>query len=195
LLYYLDSSLVAQPSAVSTRINGFVGAPVPFGTATAAVPIRETGASGTIFGTTPLPETHRYAALDGSQVLYHGSVEQKAAPGPFTRRVIITPARRDPRFALAQGERATHNYSVAITFDPPTAGLSETYDEEEEVVFVGQESVTVPAGTFMSCRFDLKFHTLGPNRTEWIAVNSGLLVKVQDSSNIRELSRFELRLR
>ena len=51
------------------------------------------------------------------------------------------------------------------------------FDESTQVTYVGQEVVTVPAGTFVACRFDKVLMAASPQPTtsEWVV--RGLVVK------------------
>ena len=88
------------------------------------------------------------------------------------------PSVRDKKFSLATGgtyERVmnarTTSVAAGITTGP-TVAISRT-----TIVFMGLESVTVPAGSFTACRFRLEFDNSQGVAFEWYAKGSGVMVK------------------
>lgn len=70
---------------------------------------------------------------------------------------------------------------------------STTTDQTKTKKFAGMETVTVPAGTFKSCRFEetVQATTLGKTTTDisthWVAFGSGLEVKTVAGTSTTEL--------
>ncbi len=99
-----------------------------------------------------------------------------------TVKTVNVPPFTDPRFGLAVGQSASLTYPSTSTVtvvqpagQPPT---TTTVQARFNARFVGIESVTVPAGTYSTCRFDLT-DPATPNETttQWLSVNQGVSVK------------------
>ncbi|MEO5734166.1 MAG: hypothetical protein ABIN96_08945, partial [Rubrivivax sp.] len=99
-----------------------------------------------------------------------------------TVKTVINPPFTDPRFGLAVGQSASLTYPSTSTVtilqpsgQPPT---TTTVQAKFNVRFVGIESVTVPAGTYSTCRFE-QVDPDSPNNTttQWYSVNQGVAVK------------------
>lgn len=126
------------------------------------------------------------STLAGSQTLYerpeaNGDVTRygEVADSPFVgainhRSITYTPPMVDSRANMKVGEERIFRWQGNVSGGE--GSQSTTFDESKKVVFVGMETVRVPSGTYMACRFDG-----GPpggwpyNATEWIA--HGLVVK------------------
>ena len=108
-------------------------------------------------------------------------------------RTVYDPARRDPRYNLAQDESylitarhtdtSTENITTGGAGDTITSGL---VSETSTVTYVGQETITVPAGTYQACRFEVTLPILTGTviyyppetfTTVWIAKDKGVMLK------------------
>ncbi|QHS10493.1 hypothetical protein [Sinimarinibacterium sp. NLF-5-8] len=111
---------------------------------------------------------------------------------------------RDPgqffRYDLAPGDSYEQNYTVL--WEPeviPLPGFNR-YTIASTTRFAGAESVTVPAGTFVACRFDEQWEetnihtktTLTFNRTLWLAKTSGILLRLERGNAFEELISAEI---
>lgn len=99
---------------------------------------------------------------------------------PFTMEMptVYQPALRDTRYELAPGAqfRLVRNVVQA----------SGTTSFATTVNYLGQESVTVPAGTFTACKFEERFDD-GSVLDTWIARGSGVLAKSVGAGLTEEL--------
>lgn len=115
--------------------------------------------------------------VDGTDFLFYGSRQTVAAAGStFTTTNVISPAVRDRQYSLGVGESftVTQNTVTSVTGLPvavPDTTTSITYT----VTYRGQESITVPAGTFTACKFE-RTDSSGTS-TNWIAKTSGAPVR------------------
>jgi hypothetical protein len=131
--------------------------------------------------------TERVLAIDGLHELLYRHTRQTApfsGPPPVETVVVqaYEPALRDERFALRPGEQVTTTAKGQITYSPATAGTSGPIDRRWTMTYVGQEQVTVPAGTFTACRFD-RDEGGGSLTTEWFAKGSGVRVKRREQAS------------
>ena len=126
-----------------------------------------------------------YERLDGNVVLRFGFrnlTQGGSAPGTGQ---TFSPPLQDHRFSLNAGETKTSQTQSTVSTDgfPDT-----TLDYEVTYSYVGQESVTVPAGTFNTCHLRTTTPSAFPGgpsstRDEWFAVGSGMVVQAQEPGN------------
>ena len=119
----------------------------------------------------------------GPHILHYGVVD-------FTFGVTVTGA-NDPfdfyRADLLPGEGYVHRFTRTTRRETTVLSLEQF---ERTTTYVGRETVSVPAGTFETCRFDviedvvLEIPPFSPQRAvllrkEWIGVGNGLGIKVE----------------
>jgi hypothetical protein len=96
---------------------------------------------------------------------------------------VETPPFVEKRWGLADGQSVTETRTTATTTTVVVSGVAEpaqtdTVTTTTTVTFVGIESVTVPAGTYSACRFQLAVQDESSSSiTEWVLVGTGLPVK------------------
>lgn len=92
----------------------------------------------------------------GPVLLRYGSTARVDSPIAGMRTtMVLNPANRVRDFALALNESYTINEVRQTTMEIP--GLptqTSTTRETQTITYRGQESVTVPAGTYMACKFE-----------------------------------------
>ena len=135
-----------------------------------------------------------YQKLDGTDILTLGSLVDFTSSGiSGTARSVFSPPSRDKRYSLAVGASATQTYSITTTstFTGLPSPITTTSSQTETVKYLGRETVTVPAGTFDSCKFDLN----NGASTQWTAAGNGAGVTVKTSSAVSGLSNVVLELR
>lgn len=123
-----------------------------------------------------------YERLDGDIILRFGfrNLSQGGAV-PGTNQTFSPPL-QDLRFSLNAGESKTAQTQSTVETDGlPTT----TINYEVTYNYVGQESVTVPAGTFNTCHIRTVTPSAFPGgpssvRDEWFAVGSGMIVQSQE---------------
>lgn len=113
-----------------------------------------------------------HQAFEGTDVITYGTESAVAVAGAITSRssAVYTPPVRDKRFTLGTGATLNYVFDVATTTTPP--GSTTTHPVLTFVTYAGQESITVPAGTFTTC----KFHTTsnGYSLVEWLIKGKGI---------------------
>ena len=151
----------------------------------------------TATGVSPSKSTqNNYFTVDNANLIeyYHGSIinvtEPAMAAGKQT--LTLTPAMED-RFALSKGQSSTQSYQTRTEGSVMGFPYSTTTDQTKTKKFAGMETVTVPAGTFKSCRFEetVQATTLGKTTTDisthWVAFGSGLEIKTVAGTSTTEL--------
>jgi hypothetical protein len=116
-----------------------------------------------------------HQAFDGSDIVTHGSTTTVAVPGTgnVATRVVYDPPARDKRFTLSAGGTVNYMTNVATTTTPP--GATRTMSLTSFITYAGQESITVPAGTFSACKFQTNAN--GSAYTEWLIKGNGMLAR------------------
>jgi hypothetical protein len=117
-------------------------------------------------------ELTSYGSIVQTSRTYAGSTTNETAT------TVISPPLTDRRYRLAVGESAAQSYSYAKT----TSGSSGTGTPTSSsgtvrsiIKYVGREVITVPAGTYETC----KFETISPRysiTTEWLIAGPGISV-------------------
>ncbi len=100
-----------------------------------------------------------------------------------TTRSTIEPAMLS-RYDLAAGQSHSQSYTVTTVTDTGGFGSTTTVvNTDETTTYVGRETVTVPVGSFDTCRFDSSYSRTvdGSTATEtasnWFEVGSGVLIR------------------
>lgn len=94
-------------------------------------------------------------------------------------RTVFSPPFVDERFTLAAGQRLTFTIAATVTTTLPSGREQvNTTSEATTVTFVGQEQVTVPAGAFRSCRFEVSVGSAARPITIWYHVGTGAILKL-----------------
>lgn len=123
------------------------------------------------------------------ELTFHGSSSATTATtndyiATTTLTTNYTPLWADRIYALAQGESLTASRTSAtlrvITYSNGLPATTNTYGGtvSEVVTYAGRETITVPAGTYQTCRYE-RFDAAKPGSvsTEWVIVGKGLMVK------------------
>jgi hypothetical protein len=113
-----------------------------------------------------------HQAFEGYDIITYGTESAVLVGSAITGKTsaVYTPPVRDKRFTLATGGTQNYSFNVATTTTPP--GSTTTHTVQNSVTYAGQENITVPAGTFTTC----KFHTTanGSILTEWLIKGKGI---------------------
>ena len=98
------------------------------------------------------------------------------------------------RFDLNKGQAFSQSYNTEITTKFPGFNNTESTQTDLGTTYLGQVSVTVPAGTFKACKFNEQSTTtvahlppISNTTTLWFAVGTGVLIKSvgdEDSSQL-----------
>lgn len=115
-----------------------------------------------------------YDLVSGPQVKVFGTITQATASG-FS---ITTTVRLEPfllrRFDLSSGNNFTQSYTIKTETNPSFSTIPDQ-SATAKITFVGMERISVPAGSFNSCKFTTET-TIGGSTTtstEWFATGNG----------------------
>lgn len=120
-----------------------------------------------------------YLSLSGTTLTFYGSTFEDTVDGvTYSGETTFEPG-AEFRFGLDVGESYSQTYAVnsTSTVDGQTFEFSST--ETDQTTYVGQEQITVPAGTFDTCHFTETYSIDGETGTYdyWISVGSGVSIK------------------
>jgi hypothetical protein len=175
-------------SSSNTEVKGSA----TFNGKSATESVSQTQSTGDVPSTTT---TKSYFKVDASakRFIYYGSIVDITAPVAASSTLTINPERVE-RFDLSAGESYPQNYSIVSTTQVMGFPISVTSEYESQVTFKGMESVTVPAGTFNTCRFETtgKVTALGTTTPSaltinWLTVDSGVSVRTESAGDITVL--------
>lgn len=106
-----------------------------------------------------------------------------------TSRTILRPPMPDARWSLAPGQSQLRTYHAEVqAVNGSTATVISASDFSTTDTFVGVESITVPAGTFETCRFDER-HSSGATDTLWLLVGTTVPVKFETKDAAKTMGR------
>jgi hypothetical protein len=132
-----------------------------------------------------------YAQVSGTTLTQYGQVTTVTAPQASTTRSVWQPPRADTRAALALGASVDVAWTTTDT-SPPGTGPAQTTARNNRITYRGQESVTVPAGTFNACRFEIVETPGNSERIEWVQVGTGAPLKTTAAPGTGNEASFEL---
>jgi len=99
------------------------------------------------------------------------------------------------RFNLGKGQSYSQSYNTDVTTNVGGFKITDSTQTDMKTTYLGTESITVPAGTFKTCKFSSSRTVTtqaGPtsdNTTTWFAVGHGQLIKeVSDDTSTTLLS-------
>ncbi|MFC4249934.1 hypothetical protein [Sinimarinibacterium flocculans] len=139
--------------------------------------------------------TYSYTRLDGTTLKIFGVVTEAEAQGFTITTTISNEPPAEERFDLLPGQSYTQSYTT--TQENGSVGGFQIPPTETQftvkTTYVGQESVTVPAGTFNACKFTedatatFDGQTSTSTATTWMAVGSGQFLKSVSEGDTNEL--------
>lgn len=134
-----------------------------------------------------------YGRRTGNSVTQYGKIETSISdPATGSARTVYAPPRADGRFGLAVGQSLTITTTATRTVTLPSGAQPPVSEASTDTVtYVGQETITVPAGSFTACRFDVVNDPEGPT-TEWLGVGNGAPLRTIAGPGSSTELRFEL---
>lgn len=153
--------------------------------------------AGGIVATTAIDTTGKYysrrtgtAEVTNYGALVSASVSVAGISVPTETKTLWSPAWVDRRYGLSVGESLTQIYSGSVTsttaglFGAPSTTTTNNASNSQQVKFVGLETITVPAGTYSTCRFE-EYATATPGEvsTSWLIVGKGIAVKISTTGS------------
>lgn len=135
--------------------------------------------SNTVQGTTVAVDTNGtfYASRTGTSEMTHYGFSTVA--GPATINTVYSPPFVDRQSGLAIGESiiATQTGTTNMTFGGTSLPPSQI-NTTTTTKYVGQDPVTVPAGTYNTCKFEVTTAGSSGVTTNWVIVGNGIPVQV-----------------
>lgn len=177
--YKLDYAVSGGLTGTSST-EGSIGAATTFNGNANVMPITQTvvtsySAPAAQAGTVTVNMTS-HQQLDGFDILSYGGTLSTTVMGVATNTtIIINPAARDKRYTLSAGGTYTLAQTLNMTITILGVPTQQTVSTSTLVTYVGQESVTVPAGTYTACKFTDT--TDGATSTSWIVKGKGVMAK------------------
>jgi hypothetical protein len=182
----------AGPITGTQTVNVVVGGTVTFEGNTAVLYQAKTSGTNSVAGQSVTINTtgNYYNKRTGTaEVTNYGAVitATQSFAGfsvPVETKIVWSPPWKDLRYTLALGESIVQRYSGSTTIStggilgtPGTSTVSPT-PVDTTVKFVAVETITVPAGTFKTCKFqDYATATPGNVTTSWLIYGNGISVK------------------
>ncbi|MGJ8668673.1 MAG: hypothetical protein ACSHXK_04205 [Oceanococcus sp.] len=143
-------------------------------------------------------------ANESNLTVFRLGTQSESAPNGYT---LVSETTYEPylemRFDLAEGDSFARSYSsktVATLSGLSDGGggsnTSSTQSQVQEIVsFMGTESIVLEAGVFDACHFNLETtRTVDDGEptthysSQWFDVGSGVLLKVEDAGQVKELT-------
>lgn len=133
-------------------------------------------------GTIPTQSRFYFSENGSVETEYGGTISTSASMAGLSistnTTVTYNPAVNDRRFTLAVGGSSTWTTALTTTSTTNFGSVpATTANESTTVTYVGQESITIPAGTFTSCRFTVVSSSGGTNE-EWFGKGNGAPLKM-----------------
>ena len=180
------------PITGTQTVVATVNPPTVFEGVTATELVAVTTGTNTVSGVTAPIDTevrnYSNAAADGRTTEYGATGRTRVSVAGFTIdttfKTVFTPAWIDARFAMNAGETLVQTYTGTTTsttpglFGAPATNTTNTATTSTTIRFLGIESVSVPAGSFNSCKFE-EYETGTPanKSTIWFGVGNGAVLK------------------
>jgi len=144
--------------------------------------------SGSHAGMSSNSTTRSYSSRTGdAEVTYYGSIStysstMEGVTYNSTVRTVMSPPYVDAQYSLAVGASVTSTHSGSSTTTTSMTGAPDQiyaspFTSSMTTKYVGQESVTVPAGTFNTCKFEVTTPGSTDVSTSWFVVGPGIHVK------------------
>ena len=122
----------------------------------------------------------------GGGVTIHGD-EGTMSAGVVTTsfRTVFVPPWTDTQHTLEPGQSVNQTWTGTST----TNGVTMPLQGSRSIRFVGREAISVPAGSFATCRFEQTQPGQPSPFTTWIAQKFGAPVQVQSSGGLTQALR------
>lgn len=134
--------------------------------------------------------TH-YVTLSDHRVQLLGTMSRYRSQGhTVTQTIMPNPPMTDLDFRLTAGSSTAPLNSVVTASVSPASGQgSATFHATGTLIFVGTETITVPAGTFTdACKFEQHVTTGTPRiTTRWLAKGSGVVLRIESGGTTQQL--------
>jgi hypothetical protein len=142
--------------------------------------------------------TKAYGVISGNALTSYGAVVTatgSTAGVNFTNtsRVVYSPPFTDAQFGLAIGQSVTQTQAGSLTGSTSFGGLipdqttpATTFSTTSTTTYVGQESVSVIAGTYNACEYQVTTPASSDVTTTWYIVGKGIPVKITTTGSANQ---------
>ena len=117
-----------------------------------------------------------------------GSLTTGAVASSF--RTVFSPGWTDNQYVMVPGQTDVQNWTGTSTAQGRTSPLQ----GGRTIRFVARETITVPAGTFETCRFEQSQSSSPTPLTTWIAVGWGVPVQLRSGTGAQATTTAALRI-
>lgn len=167
-------------------VDTLVGAVVAFEGHQARETVTQSTGSNTVSGTTAFVTTNNksYSNRTGdAEMTQYGLVTEASSSGggfphfSTTTRIVFSPPYVERVYALAIGESisALQSGTATNTNSQRWAAITTNISGTINTRYAGRESLTVPAGTYTTCKFEVTSD--GSLTTNWVIVGKGITVQ------------------
>lgn len=126
-----------------------------------------------------------YIAFDGLDRLGYGVTTTFSDATPYSETLKYSPSPlRSKMLSLSVGQKETLTYSVSTLSSKTGKETVEAF--QDEITFLGEESVVVPAGELPACKWE--YVSNGNRMVVWYHRGSGIVLKVTGDSFAQEVS-------
>lgn len=132
-----------------------------------------------------------YTARNGDVVTQYGMTTEESAMAP-AMRTVYTPPYEDRMAVLALGESHTATQNTTYTYLVNGTENSSSYSSSYTTKYLGVEPVTVAAGTYEACKFEVTSGPGSPATTNWYIRGKGFHVKSVTGDQVMEASSVKL---
>lgn len=184
---YDYQGIITGEQTVETVVNGAAAFEGQNATLTTATTTGTNQTQGVTVSTTTVNKVYQQA-LGGGRIKTLGALIDATIGGavvagistPSTTvssKVVYDPAEENTEFTLAVGQSVTKTTTVRTT----TAGNTITSTGSTTHTFEARESITVPAGTYNTCRY--RITSGGDATTTWYIVGKGIMARSQATTS------------
>lgn len=132
-----------------------------------------------------------YTARNGDVVTQYGMTTEASAMAP-AMRTVYTPPYEDRMAVLALGESHTATQNTTYTYLVNGTENSSSYSSSYTATYLGVEPVTVAAGTYEACKFEVTSGPTSPATTNWYVRGKGFHVKSVTGNQVMEATSVKL---
>lgn len=132
-----------------------------------------------------------YTARNGDVVTQYGMATEASAMAP-AMRTVYTPPYEDRMAVLALGESHTATQNTTYTYLVNGTESSSSYSSSYTATYLGVEPVTVAAGTYEACKFEVTSGPTSPATTNWYIRGKGFHVKSVTGNQVMEATSVKL---
>lgn len=132
-----------------------------------------------------------YTTHNAGVVTHYGMTTEASSMAP-AMRTVYDPPYEDRTWVLALGESYTATQNTTYTYLVNGTEQSSSYSSSYTTKYLGVEPVTVAAGTYEACKFELTSGPTSPATTNWYIRGKGFHVKSVTGDQVMEATSVKL---